>query len=146
MLQTDFSLWKMFYDFYHLLIAFLLALPVGLEREIGSRGAGLRTFPLVAVGACGYVLISLESLTTTEAQSRVIYGIITGIGFIGGGAIIKSYKTVSGTATAASVWNTGAIGMAVAMNRFDIAIFLALFNYITLRYAPIFKSKFSKEM
>ena len=80
----------MFYDFYHLLIAFLLALPVGLEREIGSRGAGLRTFPLVAVGACGYVLISLESLTTTEAQSRVIYGIITGIGLIGSSAIIKN--------------------------------------------------------
>lgn len=142
----ELTLAETFYDLYHLLIAFLLALPIGLEREIGSKGAGLRTFPLVAVGSCGYVLIGVDTLLTPEAQSRVIYGIITGIGFIGGGAIIKSYKSVSGTATAASIWNTGAIGMAVAMNRFDIAVFLALFNYITLRYAPIFKHRFGKDI
>lgn len=92
------------------------------------------------------MLIGMNILQNNlEAQSRVIYGIITGIGFIGGGAIIKSYKAVSGTATAASIWNTGAIGMAVAMNEIEIAIFLSLFNYLTLKYVSLFKNKFSKD-
>ena len=65
------------------------------------------------------------------------------MGFIGGGAIIKGYNTVTGTATAASLWNTGAIGMAVAWNRYEIAVILALLNYLTLRYATYVKMKVS---
>lgn len=126
-------------------MAFVLALPIGWERETGSKSAGLRTFPLVALGACGYMLIGINILKEPEAEARVIYGIITGIGFIGGGAIIRGYKAVSGTATAASIWNTGAIGMAVALDKFDIAIFLALFNYLTLRYVSKFKNKFAEK-
>lgn len=142
---SSFNFISLVSDFVHLLLAFLLALPIGWEREIGSKSAGLRTFPLVAVGACGYMLIGINILeNNTEAQSRVIYGIITGIGFIGGGAIIKSYKAVSGTATAASIWNTGAIGMAIALDNYEIALFLAFFNYITLRYASILKNRFTK--
>jgi putative Mg2+ transporter-C (MgtC) family protein len=64
----------------------------------------------------------------------VLQGLITGIGFIGGGAILKSSGTVHGTATAASIWNTGLIGMAVAFGRFEIAIFMSLINFVTLRY------------
>ena len=65
----------------------------------------------------------------------MLQGLITGIGFIGGGAILKS----SGTATAASIWNTGLIGMAVAFGRFEIAIFMSLINFVTLRYVRRFK-------
>ena len=66
-------------------------------------------------------------------------GLITGIGFIGGGAILKSNGSVRGTATAASIWNTGLIGVAVAFHRYEIAILLALINVVTLRFVRKFK-------
>lgn len=124
----------------HLGIAFLLALPVAWDREKSSRGAGLRTFPLVAVAACGYMLIGLSVLESGDAQARILAGLITGIGFIGGGAILKSKGTVSGTATAASIWNTGLIGVSVAYDLFEIAILMSLINFVTLRYAHRIKS------
>jgi putative Mg2+ transporter-C (MgtC) family protein len=120
-------------------IAFLLALPVAWNRELEARTAGLRTFPLVAVAACGYMLVGLEVLTTTDAESRVMYGIISGMGFIGGGAILKNKSTVKGTATAASLWNTGAIGIAVAFHRYEIAIVLSALNFVTLLLGTRFK-------
>jgi putative Mg2+ transporter-C (MgtC) family protein len=115
-----------------LFIAYVFALPMAFNRERDDRGAGLRTFPLVAVGACGYMLIGIEVLDTPDAHSRVVYGIITGIGFIGGGAILKSSGGVHGTATAASIWNVGALGVAVAWQRYDIAVILCVVNFLTL--------------
>ncbi len=112
--------------FTHLLsvtVAYLLALPVGWDREKEVRSAGLRTFPLVAVASCGYMLVAMSIVGTgAEHVSRMIQGLITGIGFIGGGAILKDRGTVHGTATAASIWNTGAIGAAAAFRRYEIAI------------------------
>jgi putative Mg2+ transporter-C (MgtC) family protein len=125
---------------YHLAIAYALAFPIGFDRE-GAPGAGLRTFPLVAVASCGFMLVGIDVLSSTDAESRVIYGLITGIGFIGGGSILKSHGSVHGTSTAASVWNTGAIGMAVAWDRFEIAILLSLVNFLTLRLAPVMKDR-----
>ncbi|MDX1678153.1 MgtC/SapB family protein [Arsukibacterium sp.] len=120
-----------------LLIAFILAIPIGWDREKHERSAGLRTFPLVAVAACGYMLLGLQILDSTEAESRVMEGIITGIGFIGGGAILKNVvegeSYVRGTATAASLWLTGAMGLAVAVGRLEIAILLSLLTFVTLR-------------
>ena len=95
---------------YQLGIAYALALPVAWDREQEARSAGLRTFPLVSIAACGYMLVGIQVLSSTDAESRVLYGIITGMGFLGGGAILKSKGSVSGTATAASLWMTGAIG------------------------------------
>ncbi|HNP59671.1 MAG TPA: MgtC/SapB family protein [Nitrospirales bacterium] len=126
---------------YHLLIAFLLAVPLGWDREHESRGAGLRTFPLVAVGSCAYMLTGINVLNSTDAEARVIYGILTGIGFIGGGAILKERGNVAGTATAASIWNTGAIGMAVAWDRYEIALVLSVLNFLTFRFMPLLKNK-----
>ena len=115
-----------------LLIAYLLALPVGWERELSERHFGLRTFPLVAVVTCGFMLVGMSVIDSTDGEARVIQGIITGIGFIGGGAIVKDKDKVSGVSSAASIWNTGAIGMAVAFDRFEIAILLAALNVFTL--------------
>lgn len=128
------------YNLYHLAIAFLLALPVAFDREKESRTAGLRTFPLVAMAACGYALVGASVLSTTDAEARVLQGVITGIGFIGGGAILKSGNSVRGTATAASIWNMGLIGIAVAFDRFEIAILLSLINLATLRLVPRLKA------
>lgn len=118
----------------HLGIAYVLTLPVAYDRERASRGAGLRTFPLVAVAACGYTLVGISVLDTTGAEARVLQGLITGIGFIGGGAILKSGASVHGTATAASIWNTGLIGIAVAFGRYEIATLMSIINFLTLRY------------
>jgi len=126
-------------------IAFVLALPVAWDREHSARSAGLRTFPLVSVAACGYMLTGLQVLTTTDAESRVIYGIITGMGFIGGGAIVKQSGSVSGTVTAASLWNTGAIGVAVAFHRYEIAIVLSLINFLILTLVKQFKAEETPE-
>lgn len=132
--DIDIAWTKVLFNLTHLGIAWLLSLPVAMDREKGSRGAGLRTFPLVAVAACGYTLVGISVLDSTEAESRVLQGLITGIGFIGGGAILKSKGTVHGTATAASIWNTGLIGMAVAFGRYEVAILMTVINYVTLRY------------
>ena len=120
-----------------LLYAYILALPIGWDREKHERTAGLRTFPLVAVAACGYMLVGLQVLDSSEAEARVMEGIITGIGFIGGGAILKNVVQgegfVSGTATAASLWLTGAIGISVATGRLEIALILSILTFFTLR-------------
>lgn len=120
-----------------LLYAYILALPIGWDRERSERTAGLRTFPIVAVAACGYMLVGLQFLSSTDAEARVMQGIITGIGFIGGGAILKNLvdgeSFVSGTATAACLWLTGAIGISVATGRLEIALVLSLLTYFTLR-------------
>jgi putative Mg2+ transporter-C (MgtC) family protein len=123
-------------------IAFVLALPVGWEREQSERSAGLRTFPLVAMASCGYILIAAPILAGhPEGHARVIEGLITGIGFIGGGAILKSDGAVRGTATAASIWTTGAIGAAVAFDRYEIAVLLTVVNFATLRWLVRFKDE-----
>lgn len=116
-----------------LLAALLLALPIGWERELAARSAGLRTFPLAALAACGYVLLALEVVgDTPEAQARVLQGLMTGIGFIGGGAILKSKEHVHGTATAAGIWVTGAIGAAAAYGRLGLAVLLSALTMLVL--------------
>lgn len=116
----------------HLGIAYLLVLPIGWERERHTHSIGMRTFPLVAVAACGFVLLARDVFQDQNAQAKMIEGVLAGIGFIGGGAILKNEHQVSGTTTAAGIWSTGAIGMAVAWNRFEIAIILSLLTLITL--------------
>jgi len=124
---------------WHLAFAYGLAIPIGLDREQSRRNFGLRTFPLVAVVACGFMMVGMSVIESTDGEARVFQGIVTGIGFIGGGAIFKDKDKVSGTASAASIWNTGAIGIAVAFDRFEIAIVLSLLNFITLWAVGRFK-------
>ena len=89
--------------FLPLIIAFFLAVPLDWDREQESPGAGLRTFPLVALGSYADMLTGINVLNSADAEGRVIYGILPGIGFIGGGAILKERGSVAGTATAASI-------------------------------------------
>ena len=116
-----------------LIAAYLLALPIGWNREKAERSAGLRTFPLVAIASCGFVQAA-EGLAADhpEAMARIVEGIITGMGFIGGGAILRLKDSVKGTATAASIWATGAIGTAVGLGSYDVALVLCLVTFITL--------------
>jgi putative Mg2+ transporter-C (MgtC) family protein len=123
-----------FEDAIRLLIAYAIVFPVGWYREKEAHGVGVRTFPLVAMASCGYVLLaSPNSHMSPDSQSRIIQGLVAGIGFIGGGAILKTENRVQGVATAASIWNTGVVGASVAQDRYLLAIVLAAMNLFTLR-------------
>jgi putative Mg2+ transporter-C (MgtC) family protein len=115
-----------------IVIAYCLALPIGWNREQAERSAGLRTFPLVAVASCGFVQ-AVESTVghDASAMARVLEGVIAGIGFLGGGAILQQKHSVKGTATAASLWITGAIGLAAGLGSYDVAIVLTAFTLLT---------------
>lgn len=142
--EFDLDFHLIIFNFYQLGIAFILALPIALNREHGAketRGAGLRTFPLVAIASCAFMLVAMNVYDGAEAEARVMYGVITGIGFIGGGAIVKESKRVGGTATAAGIWITGAIGISVAYERYEIALTLSLFSFLIFQFFPYFKRK-----
>lgn len=121
------------FDLVSLLIAYVLALPMGWEREQTGRAAGLRTFPLVSIATCAFVIIGTRAFAgDAGAQARIIQGLMTGIGFIGGGAILKQDDRVSGVATASGIWCTGAVGAAVALSEYLVAVTLAAVCWGTL--------------
>ena len=110
-------------------IAWLLVLPTGWWSEKQGGSVGIRTFPLVAMASCGFLMV-LDNVNGDG--SRLMQGLITGIGFVGGGAIVRDGTNVRGTATAASIWAAGAIGAAVALGRIEIALVLAAMDLFTL--------------
>jgi putative Mg2+ transporter-C (MgtC) family protein len=117
----------------HLVVAFVLALPIGWHRGRAERGAGIRTFPLVAMASCGFVQTATSVLGAGAiAQGNVLQGVITGVGFIGAGAIIRQGDITTGNATAASVWTVGVTGAAVGYGYYDIGIILAAANLAVL--------------
>lgn len=127
--------------------AYALSLPTGWWSEKQGHAVGIRTFPIVAMASCGY-LLTLGNLTGSDslaANSRVLQGLVTGIGFVGGGAIVKEGVNVRGTATAASIWNMGAIGAAIAFGRYEVAIVLALLNLLTLEGLVPLKKRLDRE-
>lgn len=111
--QIDWSMIQ--YHALWLATAYVLSLPITWNRERVARSTGLRTFPLIAIASCGLTLIATQVLEEHSAQARLSEGTITAIGFLGGGAILRSGAGISGTATAASIWITGAIGIAVTL-------------------------------
>ena len=122
-------------DIAKLAITYLLALPVGWYRETEAHTVGVRTFPIVAVASCGFILLVHPSM---DAQSRVLQGVAAGIGFVGAGAILKSESHVHGTAAAASIWNIAAVGAAVALSHYGVGVMLSGLNLLTLRVlAPV---------
>ena len=128
-------------NLFAMVLAYVLALPIGWERERADRSAGIRTFPLVAIASCGFVLATEPVLQGhPEGRARIIEGVITGMGFIGGGAILRSGENVRGTATAASLWATGAIGVAAAVEAFQVAVSLSVMTLLTLRILAPFKA------
>ena len=138
-LFRDFHAFDMMPQLVPLVIAYALAFPIGWNRENEERSAGLRTFPLVAVATCGFIQAT-EHLAeqSPEAMARIVEGLITGMGFIGGGAILRREDSVKGTATAASLWITGAIGAAVGLGSLDVAVVLTVVTVATLwAMAPI---------
>lgn len=123
-------------------MAYALAFPIGWDRERETRSAGLRTFPLVALAACGFIEATESLFRHSEhAMAYVVEGLMTGMGFIGGGAILRHGASVYGTATAASLWATGAIGAAVGLGSYEVAVTIALVTFLTLRLSPLIKEE-----
>ena len=134
LIYGEFDLEQTVAQLLRMLIAFALALPMGWDREQSDQAMGVRTFPLVAVSACGFVLVAQATLQDEHAISRVIQGVVAGVGFLGGGAIVKQGVNVRGAATAAAVWTTAGVGVATARGELGVAIVLAILGFATLRW------------
>jgi putative Mg2+ transporter-C (MgtC) family protein len=111
---------------------------VGWERQKGHKPAGLRTHMLVGLGSCLFTMISFLANTDFKSglfdPTRIAAGVVTGIGFLGAGAIIQSQKGVIGMTTAASIWIVAAIGMAVGFGFFILAGGTAILSLIILYF------------
>jgi putative Mg2+ transporter-C (MgtC) family protein len=117
-----------------LAVAFVLAIPIGWDRERQEIGPGLRTYPLLAMGSCAYLEIGqFVFRDQLEGQARVFQALVSGIGFIGAGAIIKGRAEVHGLATAVSLWITVSVGIAAAYGLFALAAVLSVITLIALR-------------
>jgi len=117
----------------HLVVAFILALPIGWNRARAERSAGLRTFPLVAMASCGLVQAAISVLGVgAPTQANILQGVVIGVGFIGAGAIIRQGDVTTGNATAASIWVVGIMGAAVGYGYYDIGLILAAANLAVL--------------
>lgn len=117
-----------------LLAAILLGAIIGYEREKAGKAAGLRTHILVTLGTCLFVLACSGSGMDSDGLSRVIQGIVTGIGFLGAGSILKlnEERDIQGLTTAAGIWMTAAIGVAVGLGEIGLALLGTILTIIVL--------------
>jgi putative Mg2+ transporter-C (MgtC) family protein len=117
-----------------LVAAALFGAIIGFQRERAGKPAGLRTHMLVALGAALFVIAAIEWGMEQDDLSRVIQGIATGIGFIGGGAILKlsEEREITGLTTAAGIWLTAAAGVAAGMGRWGAAALAVALTWIIL--------------
>lgn len=137
--------------FCQILLAALLGGIVGLEREYKRRAAGLRTFSLVCLGSCFFTLIAFNFTKIGVYPliqidlTRVIQAVAVGVGFIGAGLIIHRQGQVEGLTTAAGLWAVAAIGIAVGMGMYVLAVFVAFLSVLILAGFRIVEEKlFSK--
>ena len=130
-----------------LIAATLLGAIIGIQREKVGKPAGLRTHILVTLGTTVFVLACSKSGMSSEGLSRVIQGIITGIGFIGAGSILKlnEERNIQGLTTAAGVWMTAAIGVAVGLGALGLAILATLLTLTILGLAGRLEFRINKD-
>ncbi|HPH84276.1 MAG TPA: MgtC/SapB family protein [Ferruginibacter sp.] len=112
-------------------VAFVIGAVIGLEREFRSKPAGFRTMILISVGACLYTILSKE-MGSSGSSDRIASNIVTGIGFIGAGVIFKEGISVNGLTTAALIWITAALGMAIGYHNYPLAIVVSAIVVIAL--------------
>ena len=117
------------------LLAFVLGGVVGFERERVQRPAGLRTHMLVSAGSACFTVASVygfDDLGTVRDPARLAAQIVTGIGFLGAGAIFRTGSTVRGLTTASSIWITASIGIVAGLGMFTLAVFTTLLTWFAL--------------
>ncbi len=142
-----------FIIFERVLMAVLLGFSIGLEREMTNKYAGLRTNILVCVGACVFTILSIygfptfadgdnvlvSNATGIRDTSRVAAQVVTGIGFIGGGAVLRHGATIFGLTTAATLWIAASIGMACGTGMFGLAVISTVLSIIVLVSVRMFE-------
>jgi putative Mg2+ transporter-C (MgtC) family protein len=146
---TDLSLHDLVHVTLRLTVAAVLGAAIGWEREIHKRAAGLRTHILVAVGCATFMTLGMDLVESgggAAEASRIVQGVATGIGFLGAGTILKmdDEKRIKGLTTAASVWATSAVGVAVGAGRLLLAVVLVALTLITLAVLPKLESENSE--
>lgn len=136
------------YDiFIRIVLSIILGSIIGLEREITNKSAGLRTQIMVCLGSCLFTILSIYGFSTAVSlypmgdPSRVAAQIITGIGFIGAGTVLRQGITVTGLTTASTLWIVAAIGMACGCGKIDIAVVSTIFAVAVLVLIRIFEVK-----
>lgn len=123
-----------------LALAALLGGLLGLEREAKGKAAGVRTHMLVAMGAALFVLVSQQAGVQSADMSRVVQGVIAGVGFLGAGTILKgdAESQVKGLTTAAGIWLTAAIGVAAGLGREMTAVLSTVLALVVFSAIPLF--------
>jgi putative Mg2+ transporter-C (MgtC) family protein len=150
-IQADFAdlpgITQMTQILIRLLLAAILGGLLGFQRELVGKAAGLRTHMLVAMGAAFFVLTPYQLGMPLGDIGRVLQGIIIGIGFVGGGAILQQKKQgqIKGLTTAAGLWLTAAVGVAAGMGREMSAIFCTVLALIILSFLPQIEPKTDTE-
>ncbi len=117
-----------------LLVALACGAAIGWEREVHEKAAGLRTHMLVSAGACLFAIIGLdvqEGIPSTDF-SRVVQGIVMGMGFLAAGVIFREGMLVRGLTTAAGLWVIAGIGLAVGMGDFPLAFVATVLSFVTI--------------
>ena len=129
---------------WRLLLATALGAAVGLEREYRQKPAGLRTNILIAVGSALFTILSVEMTRGVGDTSRVAGQIVTGIGFLGGGAILRSGDAIHGMTTAATIWVNAAIGVAAGTGQVALATLTTALTLVVLVVLPPIETYFEK--
>ncbi|MFA5261203.1 MAG: MgtC/SapB family protein [Candidatus Omnitrophota bacterium] len=127
-----------------ILVALALGAIIGMEREIHQKPAGLRTNMLICMGAAVFTLIGKHISISPDAESRVIQGVVTGVGFLGAGVLIHQQGNVHGLTTAATIWLVTAIGIACGARLYGIAIAAVIPAVIILMGLHPFEQKLRK--
>jgi putative Mg2+ transporter-C (MgtC) family protein len=123
-------------------LSLLLSFPIGWNREQAHKTAGLRTHLLVSLGSCLFTLIGLDMAKLFGGDaSRIASQVVTGIGFLGGGAILRERFTVRGITTAASIWGTSAVGMACGAGFYPGAVVGAAATFLVLAIVERWEEK-----
>lgn len=130
-----------------LLAAVVLGGLIGLQRERAGKPAGLRTHTLVCLGTTVVLLSCSAASLSLEGDSRVIQGILTGIGFIGAGSILKLSEEhlIRGLTTSASIWTTAAVGIAVGLGRVGIALITTILTILILAVVGTLERRLKKQ-
>jgi len=116
------------------LVAGVIGAIVGLEREIAGKPAGVRTYPLIAMGAAIFTAGSFDAFGTADSASRVAAQIVTGIGFLGAGTILHMRSRIVGLTTAAGIWMVAAVGMVIGAGLYVLGIGSAVLLWVILRF------------
>jgi putative Mg2+ transporter-C (MgtC) family protein len=128
-----------------LAISIVIGGVIGIERELEHKPAGLRTIILVCLGSTIFMLIGLELGLAVSELGRIVAGVVTGIGFLGAGAIIRARGEVYGLTTAATIWLASGLGLAIGAGYYILATISGIFVLVVLRLLGVVEKVLSKK-